>query len=83
MLLHSIDSLDEVEEGFGALGVVGDGCCGFVGGFEDGVVAEIFKDVAVDVEFLGGGHIEMVEKWDEVAKSGFFDLVHAEVAAWC
>ena len=48
---------------------------------KDGVVAEIFKNVAVDVELLRRTHIEVVEKRDEVAKSGFLDLAHIEAGS--
>ena len=62
--LHLVDGLDKVEEGFGAFGFVGDFFGGAVGGFEDGVIAEIFENIAIKIELLESVHVQMVEKRD-------------------
>ena len=52
--LHLVDGFDEVEEGFGAFGLVGDFTSGFVGRLDDGVIFQVFKDIAIKMEFLSG-----------------------------
>ena len=76
--LHFIDGFDEIEESFSTFGFVRDAVSGMVGGIKNSVIAEVFKDTAIDVELFFGIKINSVEEWDEIAKSGFLDFFSGE-----
>lgn len=52
-LLHFVDSFDDIEESVGALGLVIEITSSLVGRLQYGVIFEFFKNVFVNIKFLG------------------------------
>ena len=60
VLLYFVNSFDEVEKRFGAFGFIRDFAGGMIGRVQNGVILEILKDIAIDVEFLRCVHVDLV-----------------------
>ena len=59
--LHFVDSFDEVEESFGAFGIISNFMSCVVGWVENSVIFEILENIAIDVELLNRIHIDFIE----------------------
>lgn len=79
-VLHVVDGVEEVKEGFTAFFVISNLFSAVIGWRNDGIVVELGHHVLIEAELLGWIDVKFIKNRCEVAKGSLFNF--ADILGW-